>query len=141
MIKTLKQKQSLDLLVFTFNICVNKTDLSITTSDVTIKSTLTNKHNITALITVEKVTASNVVIDFRGTNTQSGKPTINESKTISVSQYVNQNVSVLWDTNSTDFISITVDFKNTVAETDETIITSGKRQDQQQKLMLEVNNK
>lgn len=97
----------------------NKTDLSIKISDVTIKSTSTNKHNITALITVEKVNQNNIVIDFRGTNTQSGKVTQNESKTISVSQYIHQNVSVLWDTNSTDFVSITVDFTNIVAETDD----------------------
>lgn len=106
-----------DSLTFTCNICVNKTDLSIATKDVTIKSQ-GNKHNITALVNVEKVSANNVVIDFRGQNLKNDI-TQNETKTISVSQYVNQNVSVLWDLNSTDFISITVDFKNSVAEIDE----------------------
>src|SRR3989338_8630029 len=115
---TIDNNNDYDSLSFSCNVCVNKTDLSIKTSDVTIKKQ-GNKKNITALITVEKVTASNIVIDFRGTNTQSGKVTINESKIISVSQYQNQNVSVLWDTNSTDFVSITVDFTNIVAETDD----------------------
>lgn len=98
------------------NICINKIDLSIKISDVTIKAQ-GNKYNITALINVEKVNGT-IVVDFRGQNIKNN-PTINESKTISVSQYINQNVSVLWDINSTDLISITVDFKNTVAEIDE----------------------
>ena len=115
---TIDNNNDYDSLSFDCSICINKTDLAIKTSDVTIKKQ-GNKKNITALITVEKVTASNIVIDFRGTNTQSGKVTINESKIISVSQYQNQNVSVLWDTNSTDFVSITVDFTNIVAETDD----------------------
>jgi len=115
---TIDNNNDYDSLSFDCSICINKTDLAIKTSDVTIKKQ-GNKKNITALITVEKVTASNIVIDFRGTNTQSGKVTINESKIISVSQYQNQNVSVLWDTNSTDFVSITVDFTNVVAETDD----------------------
>ncbi|MEK6943670.1 MAG: hypothetical protein AABX00_06415 [Nanoarchaeota archaeon] len=67
---------------------------------------------------IDKVNSPKIVVDFRGQNLQN-QLTINESKTISVSPYVNQNVSVLWDTNSTDFVSISVDFKNTVAETDE----------------------
>ncbi|MBS3105414.1 S8 family serine peptidase [Candidatus Woesearchaeota archaeon] len=96
---TIDNNNDYDSLSFSCNVCVNKTDLSIKTSDVTIKKQ-GNKKNITALITVEKVTASNIVI-------------------ISVSQYQNQNVSVLWDTNSTDFVSITVDFTNVVAETDD----------------------
>ncbi|MBI2658473.1 S8 family serine peptidase [Candidatus Woesearchaeota archaeon] len=115
---TIDNNNDYDSLMFDCSICINKTDLSIKTSDVTIK-TQGGKSNITALITVEKVNQNNVVIDFRGLNSQTGKPTQNESKIISVSQYVNQNVSVLWDTNSTDFVSITVDFTNVVAETDD----------------------
>ena len=99
------------------NICINKTDLSISTKDITIKSTSTNKYNITALINVEKVNGT-IVVDFRGQNLNQ-QITQNKSKTISVSQYVNQNVSILWDLNSTDFISITIDFRNTIAEIDE----------------------
>lgn len=98
--------------------CINKTDLSIKTSDVTIKDQ-SGKSNITALITVEKVNATNVVIDFRSLNSKSGATTQNQSIKINISPYVNQNVSVLWDTNSTDFVSITVDFTNIVAETDD----------------------
>ena len=116
-ITTIDNNNDYDSLSFDCNIRINKTDLSIKTSDVTIKSTATNKFNITAFINVEKVNGT-IVIDFRGQNLKGGI-TQNESKIISVSQYVNQNVSVLWDINSTDFISITVDFKNTVAETDE----------------------
>lgn len=108
-----------DSLSFTCNVCINKTDLSIKTSDVSIKSTNTNKFNITALLNVEKVTASNIVIDFRGQSAKDSSVTQNESKTISVTQYVNQNVSVLWDLNKTDFVSVFVDFSNIVAENDE----------------------
>jgi len=114
---TIDNNNDYDSLSFDCSICINKTDLSIKTSDVSIKSTSTNKHNITALINVEKVNGS-IVVDFRGQNLNQ-QITQNESKTITVSQYVNQNVSVVWDLNSTDFVSITVDFKNTVAEIDE----------------------
>ncbi|MEK6943668.1 MAG: S8 family peptidase, partial [Nanoarchaeota archaeon] len=114
---TIDSNNDYDSLLFSCDICINKTDLSIKTSDVTIKQQGT-KYNITALINVEKATSSNVVVDFRGQNLQN-QPTINESKIISVSPYVNQNTSVLWDINSTDFVSITVDFTNKIAETDE----------------------
>ncbi|MEK6943672.1 MAG: hypothetical protein AABX00_06425 [Nanoarchaeota archaeon] len=114
---TLDNNNDYDSLSFTCDICINKTDLSIKSTDVTIKQQGT-KYNITALINVEKVTSSSVVVDFRGQNSQN-QITINESKTISVSPYANQNISVLWDINSTDFVSITVDFKNVIAETDE----------------------
>ncbi|MBS3105415.1 hypothetical protein J4234_04110 [Candidatus Woesearchaeota archaeon] len=114
---TIDNNNDYDSLSFDCSICINKTDLSIKTSDVTIKSTATNKFNITALVNVEKVNGT-IVVDFRGQNLK-GAITQNESKIISLSQYVNKNTSVLWDLNSTDFISITVDFKNTVAEIDE----------------------
>lgn len=102
-----------DSLSFTCNICINKTDLSISTKDVTIKSQ-SGKHNITALINVEKVNGT-IIIDFRGQNIKNDI-TQNESKTINVAQYVNQNVSVLWNINNTEFISITVDFTNVVKD-------------------------
>ena len=116
---TIDSNGDYDSLSFACNICINKTDLSIKTSDVTIKSTSTNKFNITALINVEKVNQNNVTVDFRSLNTQSGKVTQNQTKFINVNPYQNQNVSVLWDLNSTDFVSITVDFTNIVAEADE----------------------
>ncbi|MBI2651324.1 hypothetical protein HYX01_02540, partial [Candidatus Woesearchaeota archaeon] len=53
-----------DSLIFNCNICINKTDLSIKTSDVAIKSQ-GGKFNITALIDVEKVTVNNTKLDFR----------------------------------------------------------------------------
>src|SRR3989344_9477506 len=77
-----------------------------------------NKHNITALINVEKVTASNIQVYFRGENIKQDF-TLVETKTINVNQYQNQNVSVLWDLNKTDFVSVYVDFTNVVAEVDE----------------------
>jgi len=115
---TIDNNNDYDSLSFDCSICINKTDLLIKTSDVTIRSN-GSRSNITALITVEKVNENNVVVDFRGLNSQTGKTTQNESKRINVAQYVNQNVSVLWDTNVTDFVSITVDFTKIVAETDE----------------------
>src|SRR3989344_2661123 len=106
-----------DSLSFTCNVCINKTDLSIKTSDVTIKSQ-GNKYNITALINVEKVSANNVQVYFRGENIKQDF-TLVETKIININPYQNQNVSVLWDLNKTYFVSVFVDFSNVVAEVDE----------------------
>ena len=79
-----------------------------------------------------------VKVDFRGLNTQSGKVTQNQTILFNARPYNNTNVSVLWDASSTDFVAITVDSTNLVAESDDTNNYVKKSTQSQIKAYIEV---